>query len=53
VFVDLATIAATATVESEEPIDLTLLPWPPVEEWVAAVRASALVAAEDEPEDEG
>jgi exodeoxyribonuclease V alpha subunit len=50
VFVDLTTIAATATVESEEPIDLTLLPWPPVEEWVAAVRGSGLVAAEDEPE---
>ncbi len=49
VFVDLATIAATATVESEEPVDLSLLPWPAAEQWAPAVRASALVAAEDEP----
>ena len=29
VFVDLATIAQTASVESEEPVDLSVLPWPP------------------------
>ena len=28
VFVDLATIRETATVESDEPVDLTALPWP-------------------------
>ena len=44
VFVDLATIAATATVESEEPVDLSLLPWPAAGDWVRAVRDSALVA---------
>jgi exodeoxyribonuclease V alpha subunit len=46
VFVDLSTIADTATVESEEPVDLTLLPWPAPEQWVASVAASDLVAAE-------
>ncbi len=44
VFVDLATIAATATVESEEPVDLSLLPWPAPADWVRAVADSALVA---------
>ncbi len=50
VFVDLGTIAATATVESEEPVDLTVLPWPDPEPWVAGVAASRLVAPEDDPE---
>ena len=49
VFVDLATIALTATVESEEPVDLSLLPWPAAGEWVQAVRSSALVAAAAAP----
>ena len=49
VFVDLATIAVTATVESEEPVDLSLLPWPAAGEWVQAVRSSALVAAAAAP----
>ena len=31
VFVDLATIRETATVESDEPVDLSALPWPEVE----------------------
>ena len=35
VFVDLATIRETAAVESDEPVDLTTLPWPEVEAWVA------------------
>jgi exodeoxyribonuclease V alpha subunit len=42
VFVDLATIHATATVESDEPVDLSTLPWP--SGWVQAVAASELVA---------
>ena len=46
VFVDLATIAQTAAVESEETVDLSTLPWPDTGEWVAAVKASALVAIE-------
>ncbi len=51
VFVDLATIRDTASVESDEPVDLSELPWPSVDEWIGALRASALVAVgeEDEP----
>jgi exodeoxyribonuclease V alpha subunit len=53
VFVDLATIARTAAVESEEPVDLSTLPWPAVDQWVAAVVASRLVAAgDDDPHDD-
>src|SRR4051794_29226610 len=44
VFVDLATIRETATVESDVPVDLTALPWPEVEGWIGALQASALVA---------
>jgi exodeoxyribonuclease V alpha subunit len=44
VFVDLATIRDTASVESDEPVDLSALPWPGVEEWLEAVAASELVA---------
>ncbi len=44
VFVDLATVRDTATVESDEPVDLSDLPWPSVEEWVGALAGSALVA---------
>ena len=44
VFVDLATIRDTASVESDEPVDLSVLPWPEVDEWLAALGASALVA---------
>jgi len=48
VFVDLATIRESATVESDEPVDLSALPWPAPGDWTAAVRASALVALGDE-----
>src|SRR3954469_18574187 len=44
VFVDLATIHATATVDVDEPVDLAALPWPPVEPWCRAVAASGLAA---------
>jgi exodeoxyribonuclease V alpha subunit len=43
VFVDLATIRDTASVESDEPVDLSALPWPRVDEWLGALGASALV----------
>ena len=43
VFVDLARIAETATVDSEDPVDVGALPWPAPAEWVAAVAGSALV----------
>ena len=45
VFVDLATIAATATVESEDEVDLSALDWPEVAGWIAALEASPLAAA--------
>ena len=43
VFVDLATIRDTASVESDEPVDLSALAWPAVGEWLDALRASELV----------
>jgi exodeoxyribonuclease V alpha subunit len=48
VLVDLDTIRDTATVESEEPVDLSALPWPPAEEWRARVAASPLAAVGEE-----
>jgi exodeoxyribonuclease V alpha subunit len=51
VYVDLATIGATASVDADEPVDLTTLPWPDPTDWVARAAASPLVAAgEDHPE---
>jgi exodeoxyribonuclease V alpha subunit len=44
VFVDLATIAQTATVDGDDPVDLSELPWPDAAEWVARVGESGLVA---------
>ena len=44
VYVDLATVRDTATVESDEPVDLSGLPWPAPDEWVARLAASPLVA---------
>jgi exodeoxyribonuclease V alpha subunit len=44
VYVDLADVEATATVEGEEPepADLSALPWPEAGDWLARVRASPL-----------
>ncbi len=44
VFVDLATVRDTAAVESDEPVDLSALPWPAVDEWLDALVGSGLVA---------
>jgi exodeoxyribonuclease V alpha subunit len=44
VFVDLATIRDTATVESDEPVDLSELAWPSVGEWLGELARSELVA---------
>jgi exodeoxyribonuclease V alpha subunit len=44
VFVDLRTIRQTASVESDEPVDLSLLPWPEPREWISTVGSSELVA---------
>jgi exodeoxyribonuclease V alpha subunit len=50
VYVDLATIRETATVDVEEPVDLAALPWPG--DWTEAVARSPLVAVgEDGGED--
>jgi exodeoxyribonuclease V alpha subunit len=47
VYVDLETIRHTVTVDTEEPVDLTALPWPEGD-WPARVAASPLVG-EDRP----
>lgn len=50
VHVDLVTISETATVDTDEPIDLDGLPWPSPDPWIAAVGASALTGVgEDDP----
>jgi exodeoxyribonuclease V alpha subunit len=49
VFVDLSTIRATAAVDADEPVDLSVLPWPEPVAWIERLRSSALVAVgEDE-----
>jgi exodeoxyribonuclease V alpha subunit len=48
VFVDLATIRDTASIESEEPVDLSALPWPAAAGWIDALTASELVAVGDQ-----
>ncbi|MGB8879445.1 MAG: AAA family ATPase, partial [Solirubrobacteraceae bacterium] len=49
VFVDLAAIRDTASVESDEPVDLSQLSWPGVDEWLAELARSELAAvAEDD-----
>ncbi len=53
VFVDLSTIHASANVESEEPVDLSTLPWPAAEQWLADVARSELVAVGDDDRDSG
>ena len=50
VLVDLATIRSTAAVDSDEPIDLSALPWPEPEAWVARLAASPLVAVGEDAE---
>ncbi len=52
VYVDLATIAGTAAVETEEPVDLASLPWPVPAAWADAVASSRLASA-GAGEDEG
>jgi exodeoxyribonuclease V alpha subunit len=53
VFVDLDTIRDSATVESDEPVDLSALPWPAAGDWLGAVRASPLVAIGEDDENAG
>jgi exodeoxyribonuclease V alpha subunit len=42
VFVDLERIHETATVDVDDPIDLTTLPWPDPSTWIASLQASGL-----------
>jgi exodeoxyribonuclease V alpha subunit len=44
VYVDLATIHETATVDGDEAVDLSALPWPPVAAWIERIERSGLVA---------
>ena len=44
VLVDLATIRSTAAVDSDEPVDLSALPWLQPDEWIRRLTASGLVA---------
>ncbi len=48
VYVDLARIRETAAVDTEDPVDLSALPWPESEPWVQRVAASGLVAVGDQ-----
>nr|MBA2261743.1 AAA family ATPase [Solirubrobacterales bacterium] len=48
VCVDLATIRGTATVDSEEAVDLSALEWPEPAEWVGRLARSGLVTVDDE-----
>ncbi len=44
VFVDIATIRDTASIESDQPVDLSALPWPATQGWIDQLAASELVA---------
>ena len=48
VHVDLATIRDTATVDADEPVDLSALPWPEGHSWVVQAAGSPLVAVGDD-----
>ena len=49
VYVDLKEIRDTVTVDTDEPVDLSALPWPEPGDWLARLAASALVAVGEEP----
>lgn len=48
VLVDLATIRATATVDADQPVDLSALAWPEPAEWQQRLATSSLVAVGDD-----
>jgi len=48
VYVDLARVRDTVAVESEEPVDLSALPWPEADGWIAALARSGLAGAGDD-----
>jgi exodeoxyribonuclease V alpha subunit len=49
VFVDVATIRDTVTVDTDEPVDLGALPWPDADGWLERLAVSPLVAVGEEP----
>ena len=49
VYVDVATIRDTVSVDTEEPVDLGALPWPDADDWLERLAASPLVAVGEEP----
>jgi exodeoxyribonuclease V alpha subunit len=51
VHVDLASIRDTAAVETDEPVDLSALPWPEAGPWSERVAASELVAVGDDADE--
>ena len=51
VYVDVATIRDTVTVDTDEPVDLSALPWPDADDWLERLAASPLVAVGEEPGD--
>jgi exodeoxyribonuclease V alpha subunit len=51
VFVDLQTVRDTAAVESDEVVDLSVLPWPEPSAWVSAVGAAAELIAVGEDDE--
>jgi len=53
VLVDLATIRETATVDADEPVDLSALAWPEPGEWVGTLAGSPLVAVGEEAQTDG
>ena len=53
VFADLATIRATATVDAEDPLDLSALPWPDPVDWTTRVAASRLAATGEDDDARG
>ena len=51
VFVDVEEIRDTVTVDTDEPVDLSALPWPDAGDWLERLAASPLVAVGEEPGD--
>jgi exodeoxyribonuclease V alpha subunit len=52
VHVDLAWIRETAAVDTDEPVDLSALPWPDVEGWIERVAGNELVAVGEADDDD-
>jgi exodeoxyribonuclease V alpha subunit len=51
VYVDISKIRDTVTVDTEEPVDLSALPWPDSDEWLGRLEASPLVAVGEDAVD--